>query len=218
MISQHTVTLLLADDHPLMRKGLKEVIEEDGRYTIVAEAGDGEKALELIERHQPSIAIVDIDMPRLGGLELAKTVLSKRIPVDIIILTMHDKQNVFNRAMDLGVMGYVVKDSALTDILDAITLVGSGRHYISPSLSGLLLKRSRSGEAADYPTLISLLTPTERKILRLIAEEKTTKEIADHLFVSVRTIDTHRAHICSKLDLHGPTALLRFALENKTKF
>jgi DNA-binding NarL/FixJ family response regulator len=217
MSSEHTTTLLLADDHPLMRKGLREVIEEDGRYTIVAEAGDGEKALELIERHKPSIAIVDIDMPRLGGLDLAKTILSKRMPVDIIILTMHDKQNVFNRAMDLGVTGYVVKDSALTDILDAITSVASGKHYISPSLSGLLLKRSHSEETTDYSTLMSLLTPTERKILRLIAKEKTTKEIADHLFVSIRTIDTHRARICSKLDLHGPTALLRFALENKSK-
>jgi DNA-binding NarL/FixJ family response regulator len=217
MSSEHTTTLLLADDHPLMRKGLKEVIEEDGRYTIVAEAGDGEQALELILRHQPSIAILDIDMPRLGGLELAKTVLSKRIPVELIILTMHDRQTVFNRAMDLGVLGYVVKDSALTDILDAITSVASGKPYISPSLSGLLLKRSHSADVADSSLIMSLLTPTERKILRLIAEEKTTKEIADQLFVSVRTIDTHRAHICSKLDLHGPTALLRFALENKSR-
>jgi DNA-binding NarL/FixJ family response regulator len=217
MGTAHTITLLLADDHPLMRKGLREVIEEDGRYTIVAEAGDGEKALELIEQHQPSIAIMDIDMPRLGGLEVAKTILLKKNHVDIVILTMHDKQNVFNRAMDLGVMGYVVKDSALTDILDAITSVASGKHYISPSLSGLLLKRSRSGENEGERKAIALLTLTERKILRLIAEERTTKDIADHLSISVRTVDTHRAHICSKLDLHGPTALLRFALENKAK-
>ncbi|MCI0563455.1 MAG: response regulator transcription factor, partial [Nitrososphaera sp.] len=217
MSAADTTTLLLADDHPLMRKGLREVIEEDGRYTIVAEAGDGVKALELVEQHQPSIAILDIDMPRLGGLELAHTILSKKIPVDIIILTMHDKQNVFNRAMDLGVMGYVVKDSALTDILDAITSVALGGHYISPSLSGLLLKRSHSRETEEERAILALLTPTERKILRLIAEERTTKEIADQLFVSSRTIDTHRAHICSKLDLHGPTALLRFALENRAK-
>lgn len=217
MNSAHTTTLLLADDHPLMRKGLREVIEEDGRYTIVAEAGDGEKTLELVERHQPSITIVDIDMPRLGGLEVAKIILSKKIPVDIIILTMHDKQNIFNRAMDLGVMGYVVKDSALTDILDAITSVASGKHYISPSLSGHLLNRSRSGEIEGGRAAASILTPMERKILRLIADDKTTKEIADHLSVSIRTIDTHRARICFKLDLHGPTALLRFALENRAK-
>lgn len=211
------IKIIIADDHPLMRKGLKDLFEEhSGNWQVVGEASDGEEALVLIEKFAGSILIIDIDMPRLNGLEVAKIIQAKKISSGIIILTMYDKENMFNRAMDLGVMGYVIKDSAANEIIDAVKNVALGKFYISPSISGFLVKRGQfysagTGDAAG----ISSLTGTERKILKMISNNLTTKEIANYLFISIRTVETHRSNICQKLNLHGTNALLRFALEQK---
>jgi DNA-binding NarL/FixJ family response regulator len=211
------IKIIIADDHPLMRKGLKDLFEEhSGNWEVVGEASDGEEALLLIEKFAGSILIIDIDMPRLNGLEVAKILQTKNISSKVIILTMYDKENMFNRAMDLGVMGYILKDSAANEIIDAVNNVAVGKFYISPSLSGFLVKRGQfysagKGDAAG----ISSLTGTERKILKMISNNMTTKEIANDLFISTRTVETHRSNICQKLDLHGTNALLRFALEQK---
>ena len=134
-------TIIIADDHPLMRKGLKDIIEGGSEWKIVGEAGDGESALELIEKLKPTAAVIDIDMPKLNGLEVVKIINQKKIPVKIIILTMYDKETIFNRAMDLGVRGYVIKDSAVTEVVEALKNVISGKYYISPVFSDFLLKR-----------------------------------------------------------------------------
>ena len=207
------ITIVLADDHPLLRKGLKEIIDEKGTLHIVGEAGDGEQALKLIQQLKPDIAIIDINMPKLSGLEVVKMIKQQKIKVDIIVLTMYDKENIFNRAMDLGVKGYIMKDAALTEIVDAIKNVASGKYFISSSISGLLVKRSNLS-AADDDTGISKLTTTELKILRLVAANMTTKEIADELFISNHTVDTHRSNICSKLKIRGTNALLHFVLDH----
>jgi|SRR5690554_5386642 len=211
--SEKKITIILADDHPLLRNGLKNILEKQEKFEIIGEAGNGEETLKLIMQLKPSIAILDIEMPELDGLRIVEELHKKSIPVRVIILTMYNKENIFNRAMDLKVMGYVMKDSAVTEIVEAVKSVSEGKHYISPSISGLLINRSQLDFSGERNKL-SLLTTTERKILKLIAENMTTKEIADELFISVYTVETHRKNICQKLGLHGPNALLHFILEN----
>ena len=207
------VTIILADDHPLMRKGLKDIIEEQDGWSVIGEAGDGEQTLELINKLQPAIVIMDIEMPKLNGLEVAKIVQQKNLTVNVIILTMYNNESLFNRAMDLGVSGYVIKDSAAREIIDSIKTVAEGKYYVSPSLSSFLVKNVRLGSNGIKG--ISKLTTTERKILKMISENMTTKDIARELFISTRTVETHRTNICQKLDLHGTNALLKYALEHQ---
>lgn len=219
MKDQKKTTVILADDHPLMRKGMKEIIAEDGSFIIVAEANNGESALALIEQHRPDIAVMDIDMPKMSGLESAEGVLRKKIATRIIIMTMYDTENMFTKAMEIGVMGYVLKESAATEIVDALKSVRDGKHYIAPSLSGPLIKRSAAKDAslfrAQEQYALSSLTAAERKVLKQISFDRSTKEIAEILFISPRTVDTHRNNICQKLDLHGSNSLYKFALEHK---
>jgi DNA-binding NarL/FixJ family response regulator len=212
---KETATIIIADDHPLMRKGLKDIIDNSNNWSVIGEAGDGESALELIEKLKPSAAIIDIDMPKLNGLEVVKIINQKKLPVRTIILTMYDKETIFNRAMDLGVMGYVLKDSAVTEIVEALKNIITGKFYISPAFSDFLLKRGHYSTEENTAEGISRLTSTERKILKMIAGNMTTKDIANELFVSIRTVETHRTNICNKLDLHGTNALLRFALSHQ---
>jgi DNA-binding NarL/FixJ family response regulator len=211
-------TIILADDHPLLRLGLREIIHQHSGFRVVAEAGNGERAFELIEQLRPSIAILDIDMPKLSGLEVVKKILTRKIPTEIIILTMHSEASFFERALDLGVLAYVSKDSVENEIFAAIESVQNGKPYISSSLSDILLKRNnRSKEGVEKKLGITELSPAERKVLKLVADNKTTKEIADMLFVSERTVESHRSSICTKLDLHGQNALLRYAMAFKNR-
>lgn len=192
------------------------MIEEEDRFRIVAETNNGESALALIVQHQPLIAVLDIDMPKLSGLEVAAAVRKQKIPVRLIILTMYDTENMFTKAMEMGVMGYVLKESAATEIVEALRNVRDGKHYITPALSGMLVRQSAQNEfRAEEQFSLSSLTATERKILKLVAQDRSTKEIAEALFISPRTVDTHRNNICQKLDLHGSNALFKFALNVK---
>lgn len=210
------ITVLLADDHPLMRKGLKEMIEEEAVFQIIAEASNGGSALALIEQLQPAIAVLDIDMPKMNGLEVATAAKQKKISTRIIVLTMYDTENIFTKALESGVMGYVLKESAATEIVEAIKNVSQGKYYITPSMSGHLMKPfTRPNVHSEEVSTIFQLTPTEHKILALISQNKSSKEIADTLFISLRTVETHRNNICQKLNLRGVNALLKFALENK---
>jgi DNA-binding NarL/FixJ family response regulator len=216
-IETDEITILIADDHPIFRKGLRQAIEESG-LTVIAEADDGEGAYARILELRPRVAVLDVDMPRLDGFALARRLLDEKIEVEIVFLTMHRDEDIFNAALDLGARAYVVKDSAVTDIVASIRAVVAGEHFISPSVSTHLVGRSRRADALrrERPGL-DTLTPTERRVLRLIAENKTSKEIAASLFISYRTIETHRANIAAKLDLHGSHALLKFALEHKSE-
>lgn len=215
-MAKDEIKVVIADDHPIFRKGLRQVIEESG-ITVVAEADDGEQALTAIREHQPQAAVLDVDMPKLDGFALARRIREEKLAVEIIFLTMHRDEDIFNSALDLDVRAYVVKDSAVTDIVNSIRAVLAGRHFISPSVTSHLVARStRASVLRQTKPGLEVLTPTERRILKLIAENKTSKEIAAELFVSYRTIETHRANITAKLDLHGSHALLKFALEHKS--
>jgi DNA-binding NarL/FixJ family response regulator len=210
------ITLIIADDHPIMRSGLRQMIEADLEYTIIGEAGDGESALALIEEKKPDVALLDIAMPHLTGLQIAKIVQERGLSTKLAILTMSADELIFNEAMDLGVLGYVLKENAASEVLNSIRTVAEGQYYISPSISGLLMKRSQKRETAfnSLPGLADL-TPTEIRVLKLVAGNKTSKEIAYDLSISPKTVENHRANIAAKLKLNGNNALLRFALENK---
>ena len=215
-MKQREVKLLIVDDHPLFRRGLREVIEENPRFQVVGEAADGEAALRLIAELKPSIAVVDIDMPRLSGLELVRALQKMKSPVTPVFLTMYDEEDMFNAAMDLGVKAYVVKESAADDILAALEKVDQGEIFISPSLSDIGKRRSnRVQNLLLSKPQIEDLTSAERRILKFIAEDRTSKEIADLLKISVKTVENHRLNICHKLNLHGSHSLLKFAFDLK---
>jgi DNA-binding NarL/FixJ family response regulator len=212
------IRVVIADDHPIFRHGLRCVIEKSPRLKVVAEAEDGSTALERIQEHKPDVAILDIDMPRQDGFAVARTIRERRLPVTVIFLTMHKDELHFNEALDIGVRGYLIKDNAAADVVNCINAVTSGEDYISPAVSSYLLGRSRRAAtlARQQPGLNDL-TAAEHRILELLAEYKTNKEIASELCVSVRTVENHRANICSKLDLHGHHALVKFAVQHKSE-
>lgn len=216
--TESKITVVIADDHPIFLKGLREVIAEDNDLIVAGEAADGAAALGCLQSLSPQVAVIDIDMPKMNGFAVAEKTRELKLPVEIIFLTMHRGEDAFNRALDIGVKGYVLKDSAVLDIVNGIKTVASGQHYISPSISSFLINRTaRAAELARQRPGIHQLTQMERRILKLIAEKKTSKEIAAALYISPRTVDNHRNNICSKLDLHGSNALLKFALEHKSE-
>lgn len=208
------IRILIADDHPIFRSGLSQLLKLEKNIEIVGEVENGEKALAMIREILPDVAILDIDMPEKGGFEVAQELNLAQIPTKIIFLTMHKNETLFNAALNIDVKGFVLKDSAMEDILNAVKTVSSGESFFSQSLTKFLLKRAN---AKPKPNLIDTLTQSEKRILQLIGEYKTSREIAEKLFISVRTVDRHRENISQKLDLHGNKALLKFALENKEK-
>jgi len=212
------IRVVIADDHPIFRQGLKQAIESSQDITVIGEAGDGEAALELVRSSRPDVVVLDIDMPKKNGFAAAKEIRDSEIKVQAIFLTMYDEEDAFNRAVDLGVKGYILKDSAVTDIVAGIKAVAAGEHFITPSLSSFLVNRAnRASALREQKSGFDLLTESERRILKLIAEQKTSKQIAAELFISPRTVDNHRANICEKLQIHGSNALLKFALEHKSE-
>ncbi len=203
------IRVLLADDHPVVRKGLRMAIEEDSGLSVVAEAADGEAALALIGQLAPHVVVLDIDMPKLDGFGVAREIAKRQLPVATIFLTMHNSEDLFRAAMNLRVKGYILKDSAMLEIVAGIRAVAAGQPYLSSALTARLLTTPDNVPA-------SLLTPIERRIVQLIAADKSSKEIGAELSIHYRTIENHRTNICRKLGLNGANALLRFALQNRT--
>jgi DNA-binding NarL/FixJ family response regulator len=212
------IGIVIAEDHPIFRAGLRKSIEAQPDLKVMAEASDGEQALELIRANRPQVAVLDVDMPRKDGLAVARELQALRLDVSLIFLTLHRNERFFNVALDLGVKGYVLKDCASTEIVDGIRAVAAGRGYVTPMLTDFLLNRRRASARGDEDTPLASLTPAERTVLRLIAEYKTSKQIADDLFISVRTVDRHRANIAAKLKLGGSHALLQFAARHKASW
>jgi DNA-binding NarL/FixJ family response regulator len=209
------ITIVMADDHPLFRRGLAEVLEPEPSFHIVGEAGDGDNALALVRRLRPRIALLDINMPHASGLEVADAIRHEELGAAVVLLTMYRDGGVFRRAIDTGVKGYILKDSAAIEIVACLHMVASGKAYISPALSSELLDRRADLAMSEFAALADL-TPAEKPVLRFIARGLTSAEIAAVLGNSVKTIENHRSHICQKLGLSGPQALLRFALEHKS--
>lgn len=216
------IRLILADDHPIVRQGLRQMIEADDDLTVVAETGDGRAALEAIRRHAPDVAVLDIDMPVMDGFAVARALLADapggRMRPEVVFLTMHSEAELFEAALDLGIKGYVLKESAVTDIVASIKAVAAGQPYLSPALSAHLLNRRQRAEDFDRGNPgLAALTTMERRVLSLIATDLSSKEIAARLSVSPRTVESHRLNIGGKLGLRGSLALVRFALQNKAQ-
>src|SRR5262245_34955548 len=212
------IKVFIADDHPIFRDGLRQIIEPAAQFVVVDEAEDGETAWQKLATTDVDVAILDVDMPGRDGFEIARAVREARLKVAVIFLTMHKDEHFLNQALDLNVKGYIVKDSALTEAVQCIRAVAAGQEYVSPQLTGFLLNRSRrAAQLAARKPQLTALSPIERRVLKLVAEYKSSKQIADELCLSVRTIEHHRARISQKLELEGHHALLKFALEHHSE-
>jgi DNA-binding NarL/FixJ family response regulator len=208
----------IVDDHPVFRRGLKQIIEFEGQFELVGEAGDDVTALVEIKRTKPAVVALDVRFPQKGGLELIKTLGSLSPGSACLMLTMHAEEEIFNAAMDAGARGYMLKEEALELVLLGIKAVAAGSFYLSPAISGLWSRRQQRVSALKREKVgLATLTPTERRILQLVAENKTNKEIARELFNSPRTVEAHRSSICQKLELQGVHKLLQFAIEHRSE-
>lgn len=209
--------IVIADDHPIFRRGLCEVIATDPGLELVGQAADGVEAIDLIQRLQPDIAILDVHMPQLTGLEAARRLKEQAVGTRLVLLTMYEDESLLHEALDLGIQGYVLKENAAEDLILAIRAVAADKAFITASMTAALLRRRQDSEALrrERPGL-QRLTPTEQRILRLIADDRTSKEIADLLGCAVRTVETHRQNMSQKLGLSGSHSLLKFAYENRS--
>jgi len=199
--------VLLADDHALIRQGLKALLEKQG-IQVVTEASDGQEAVRLAEKAQPEIAILDITMPLLNGVDAARELMKQVPKTKVILLTQHDEDQYVTEALRAGVKGYVLKSQAAEDLIHAIREVCKGSVYLSPSISRAVVDAylSKTYVAADP------LSTRERQVLQLVGEGKSTKDIALHLGISVKTAESHRARLMRKLDIHETASLVRYAI------
>lgn len=208
---RHPVALtriVVADDHAIMLQGLKELLGKGGRYLVLGEAGDGREAVQLIRRLQPDIAILDIAMPGLNGLDTARATMKQSPRTKVILLTMHDQSQYVVEALNAGVHGYVIKSQPASDLLRAIREVSAGRVYLSPAISKIVIDAYRcKGDSSSDP-----LTLREREVLQLVAEGKTTKEVAGRLGIGVKTAESHRTRIMAKLEIRNTAGLVRYAV------
>lgn len=206
--------IVIADDHPIFRSGLRQVIETDPTLCVVGEAGDGEAALKMIVEMAPDVVVLDVNMPGLTGFAVVESIRAKGLATEIVMLTMHNEEAMFAKALSLGVRGYVLKDSAVSDIVNCLHAVRRGQNFSSAEVTKFLFKRA-SGQTKPIEGLESL-TPTERRVLSMIAEYMTSREIADKLNISVRTVENHRNNICAKVGVNGSHALIKFALQHQS--
>ena len=212
------IRIVIAEDHPFFRDGLRSALTAVRTFRLVGEAGDGEAALDRIRELEPEIAILDIGLPRLDGVAVVRQLRQLQLPVEVVFLTVHDDEEMFEEALDLGVRGYLLKDCTAAEIVRCVDAVAAGQHYAAPAMTSYLVAKTRRIErfAGKIPGL-DLLTPHERTILRRIAQEKTSKEIAQELGIAPKTVDTHRSNICAKLNIHGKHVLSRFGVRHRAE-
>ncbi len=218
MQMKRAIKVVIADDHPVYRDGLRQMLVKDSDLHLICEASDGREALDQARKQQADVLLLDVDMPRMSGVDVARERQRAGDGFEIIFLTMHREADLLNEALNLDVKGYVLKDSAAAEIRDAVRTVAGGQHYLSPKLADFVVQRVAATRALESarPELASL-TASERRILKLIASDRTSKEIATDLGLSVRTVENHRSNICNKLQLRGSHALLKFAFDNRSQ-
>jgi len=207
------IRIILADDHAVMRRGLRLVLEQQEDFEVVGEASDGREAVNLAETVKPDIAVLDITMPNLNGIEAAHQISARQPGVSTIVLSMHADESFVLRALKAGARGYLLKESAEGDLINAVRLVSEGKSFFSPIVSRMLVEDYvRQLQDRDIEDSYELLTPREREILQLVAEAKSNKEIASMLNVSLYTVETHRSNILEKLNLHSVPELILYAV------
>jgi len=201
----HTVRILIADDHAIVRRGLRALVESQQGWEVCAEAANGRQAVEGVERFQPDLAIVDIGMPELNGLEATRQILKISPQTKVLVLTMHQSEEVVAEVLKAGARGYVLKSDADQNLIAAVEALLQHQTFLTSGVTGSLLSVAPGRD----------LTPREREIIQLLAEGKSNKEVATALNVSTRTIETHRANIMNKLDIDSLSGLVRYAIRNK---
>jgi two-component system, NarL family, response regulator NreC len=207
------IRIILADDHAVMRRGLRLVLEQEKDFEVVGEANDGREAVALAESLKPDIAVLDITMPNLNGIEAARQINARQADVSIVVLSMHADEAFVLRALKAGATGYLLKESAETDLINAVRLVSEGKSFFSPTVSRMLVQDYvRQLQDKDVEDSYELLTLRERELLQLIAEGKSNKDIANMLNLSLYTVETHRSNILSKLNLHSVPELILYAV------
>jgi len=207
------VRIVLADDHTIVRHGLRLVLERQPDFAVVGEASNGREAVDIIAQENPDVAVMDIAMPLLNGIEAAKKITEERLKTAVVILSMHSDESYILRALRAGARGYLLKDSAENDLIQAIRAVRAGKAFFSPAVSRVLADdylRQIEQQGVEDP--YELLTGRERELLQLIVELKSTKDIAGLLGVSPRTIDTHRGNLMQKLNVHSIPELILYAM------
>lgn len=207
------IRIILADDHAVMRRGLRLILEQQEDFEVVGEASDGREAINLAESVKPDVAVLDITMPNLNGIEAAHQISTRQLGVSTIVLSMHADESFVLRALKAGARAYLLKESAEGDLINAVRLVSEGKSFFSPIVSRMLVEDYvRQLQDRDIEDSYELLTLREREILQLIAEAKSNKEIAGMLNLSLYTVETHRSNILEKLNLHSVPELILYAV------
>jgi two-component system, NarL family, response regulator NreC len=208
--------VLLADDHGIVRRGLRSLIETQPDLKVVAEAGDGLEAIKLCEEHRPDAVILDVAMPKLNGIEVAERVQKLPHPPSVLMLSMHADESYIIRALAAGARAYLLKDATDEDLIPALRAVAAGRPFFSPSVTGVLIEDYvRQLQARGLTDSYHLLTDREREVLQLLAEGRSNKEVAALLDVGVSTIETHRANLMQKLNLHNTAEIVLYAVRKR---
>ena len=204
-------TIVVADDHKIVREGLVKLLECRPDFSVIGEASDGEEAVQMVLEKQPDVVIMDIWMPRLSGIDATRRIGKRGSQAKILVLSMHESRTYVEEVLRAGASGYIVKNSASSDLLPAIDAVRPGNSYLSPAITQQVVDAiARPGDSS--PSGVAMLTDREREVLQLIAEGLSSKEIANMLGVSLKTIDSHRSNLMEKLDIHKVSGLVRFAI------
>ncbi len=207
----HQTTIVVADDHKIVREGICKLLETREDFTVVGQASDGEEAVQLVLEKQPDVALMDIWMPRLSGIDATRRIGKRGLDTKVLVLSMHESRTYVEEVLRAGAAGYIVKNAASSDLLAAIDAVRSGASYLSPAITQQVVDAiARPGDSA--PSGVATLTDREREVLQLIAEGLSSKEIAGMLGVSLKTVDSHRSNLMEKLDIHKVSGLVRFAI------
>jgi len=217
-MNAHPIRILVADDHEVVRQGLRGLLEAQSGWQVVGEAIDGREAVDKAKRLRPDIVVLDVSMPNLNGLEATRQIRKALPATEILILTMHDSEPLVREVLEAGARGYVLKSDAGRELMTALATVHEHRPYLTSRVSEIVLDgflRSGGGTDAPSPPRTIRLSPREREIAQLLAEGKSNKEVAATLEISVKTAETHRTNLMRKLDLHSISELVRYAIRNK---
>ena len=206
------ITVVLADDHHIVRKGLRTLLEAEGEFAVIGEEADGLKVVELVERLRPDLLLLDVQMPGLNGLEITRQIVQRALKTRVIILSMHANETYVREALRYGAHGYVLKDASPSEMVEAVREVSAGRRYLSRALSERAIDAYAEKAQAAPADAYDMLTTREREVLLLAAESSSTSEIAARLGISPRTVETHRENLMRKLGLQSQTDLIRYAL------